>query len=540
MNLQNENIADKNTLVKMPWPHMQIRLIRAKETYLLANRGGFKTSLGGAPYVMDCAYEFPRGSGAIVGPSFEHLYDNTVNALIKALIDMGFSEDKHFVVRKKPPENWPKPYIQISSKKYDNLITWHTGFTQHLVSLERIGSSNALSVVCGFFDEAKLLDQATLMNEVFPIFRPFKNMPEHWKQSGLFMSKFFATDKLESPNRINWLLKMREKNDPVKNDVIITLQLALDQLKQEYLQSGVNRKLELKRYIKDLELRLSGLRKNLTLYIEANHEHTKLIQGEEWYQDKVDNLKDYELKVAIRNEDPTRPEDGYYPDFDTAVHCYSGKQDYDPGKPLIISADYQHSVSPIPIAQISKLPGADKESLNYIDEEYTLAPEGLELAVQRFCERYKNHKNKRIYYVYDSTATPKRNDASTYYLTVLNILKLYKWKVTKIFTGRQPGHYQKYISTKAWLRNEKGKTMDIRINQDKCKKMIVSITAAEAVIENGETKKQKKYENTARYPKLDQSETTHFSDAWDMTNHAVLKLNRIGKARGSGGSLGSR
>jgi hypothetical protein len=326
---QLNNVEEKVTRVKMPWPHMQIRLIRPKETYFVANRGGFKTSLGMAPYTQDCAYEFPRGSSVIVGPSFEHLYDNTVNALMKALADMGFEEDTHYVVRKKPPEDWPKPFIDIATKKYDNLITWHTGFTEHLISLQRTGSSNALSVVCGKFDEAKLLDQGKLMDEVFPIFRPFKGMPAHWKQSSLFMSKFFATDKLENPNRINWILKKREMNNPQLNEVVITLQLALNQLLQEYNTAGVNRKQQLKPHIKALEVRLYNLRKNLTLYIEANHNDTIAIQGQEWFDDKVKNLKPYELKVAIKNEDPTRPEDGFYPDYDTSIHGYRGLQDYD-------------------------------------------------------------------------------------------------------------------------------------------------------------------------------------------------------------------
>jgi hypothetical protein len=426
---QLNNVEEKVTRVKMPWPHMQIRLIRPKETYFVANRGGFKTSLGMAPYTQDCAYEFPRGSGVIVGPSFEHLYDNTVNALMKALADMGFEEDTHYVVRKKPPEDWPKPFIDIATKKYDNLITWHTGFTEHLISLQRTGSSNALSVVCGKFDEAKLLDQGKLMDEVFPIFRPFKGMPAHWKQSSLFMSKFFATDKLENPNRINWILKKREMNNPQLNEVVITLQLALNQLLQEYNTAGVNRKQQLKPHIKALEVRLYNLRKNLTLYIEANHNDTIAIQGQEWFDDKVKNLKPYELKVAIKNEDPTRPEDGFYPDYDTSIHGYRGLQDYDANKPFIIAADYQHSVSPLPLCQISKLPGSEKDSLNYIDEIYTLAPQGLEDAVQKFCDKYKGHQNKKVFYVYDQTATGKRNDAVEYYKIVINTLRKNKWRV---------------------------------------------------------------------------------------------------------------
>lgn len=528
----------------MPWPHMQIRLIRAAETFFVANRGGFKTSLGMAPFTEDCVYEFPRGSGVIVGPTFEHLYDNTLNALVKGLTDIGFEENVHYVVRTKPPDDWPKPYIQIASKKYDNLMTWHNGYTEHLVSLARLGSTNALSVVCGKFDEAKLLDEATLMSEVFPIFRPFKGMPEQWKMSSLLNAKFFATDKLEAPNKINWILKKRDRNNPLKNDVIISLQNALNILNDQYNAAGVNKKQELSPQIKALEVRLFNLRKGLLLYIEADHNHTQVIQGKSWYDDKVSNLKPYELKVAIHNEDPSRPEDGFYPDYDTTLHGYTNLKDYDTNKPIIVSLDYQHSVSPMPICQISKLPGEEKESLNYIDEVYTLAPQGLEDAVQLFCDRYRNHMTKRVYYIYDQTATGRRNDAVQYYKIVLSTLRKNRWSVVSVYTGQAPEHFDKYNNTKSWLQADSTE-MPIRVNLDKCVKMDISIKGAEAITRKkgntSVTRKQKKYEDSEAYPKLDQSETTHFSDVFDMINHAVIKLKKIKNGGGiGGGSLGFR
>lgn len=536
---QNDTVENKVTRVKMPWPHMQIRLIRAPETFFVANRGGFKTSLGMAPFTEDCVYEFPRGSGVIVGPTFEHLYDNTLNALVKALGDMGFEEGTHFVVRRPPPADWPKPFIQVAAKKFDNLMTWHNGFTDHLVSLARVGSTNALSVMCGKFDEAKLLDESKLMDEVFPIFRPFKNMPEHWKQSSLLYAKFFATDKLEAPNKINWILEKRKLNQPRKNDIILSLQDALNTLNTAYNEAGVNKRAELKPKIKAVEVRLNNLRKNLTLYIEADHTHTQLIQGADWFTDKEKNMKPYELKVAIKNEDPTRPEDGYYPDYDTAVHGYTMLNDCDPSKPLIIAPDYQHSVSPIPIAQIGRLWGADEDSLNYIDEVFTLAPEGLEDAVQLFCDKYKGHLCKRVYYIYDQTATGKRNDAVQYYKIVFKVLRKNKWKVVPIYTGQAPDHFQKFTDTKTWLQEADDQTMRIRINLDKCNRLNLSIIGAEAtIVRKGDkliTRKEKKYENTTKYPKLDQSKTTHFSDCFDMINHAVIKRKLI-KRKPSGTS----
>lgn len=519
---------------------MMVRLIRANNTWLVANRGGFKTTMGISFYEVDCVYEMPRSTGIICGPSFEHLGDNTLNPLFNALNDLGFENGVHYVLGTKPPEEWEKPLIRVdSSKKYDHMISWHNGTNQFLVSMAKKGSANGISAQWGVFDEVKLMNEKDLIDVIFPVFR---GNEKHFGHSPLFMSKFFATDKLADPAHIKWILEKKKHNDEDRMRIIIALQLQLNELKIEYNNSGKTKKEKLRPQIHAVEVRLSKLRSNLTFYTEANHEHTMQILGEKWYKDKERTMKDnpYELKVAIRNEDPTRPEDGFYPDFNKDVHVHYDNLDYNPNGFLIIAPDYQHSVSPIPIAQIGKLPDQSRPSLNYIDQVYTLAPQGLEAAVQKFCDNYQSHSRKLVYYIYDHTAKGKRNDAEQFNEIVVKTLKKNRWKVVEVFTGKAPIHYQKFIDTQSWLQEKDGKTMPIRINGNRCPNLITSISEAPAKITNGKTEKDKRYEDTTKYPTLNQADTTHFSDTFDMINHAVLKLNRIKYATLSGGALGFR
>lgn len=532
----------------MPLPHMLIRIVRPNNTFFVANRGGFKTTMGISFYMVDCVYELPRSTGIICGPSFEHLGDNTLNPLFNALNEDGFEQGVHYVFGTKPPPEWPTPFIRVDSvKKYDHMLSWHCGTNIFMISMAKKGSANGISAQFGVFDEIKLFKESELYDVIFPVFRG--NEERFYEKDGrkiffkdhpLFMSKFMCTDKLADPASIRWILKKREQNDHRKIDIIITLQIELTKLKDAYNSAGINKKQKLSPQINAIEVRLAKLRSNLTFYVESDHTHTMQILGERWYKDKQQNLKPYELKVAIHNEDPDRPEDGFYPDFNAQVHCHQVMEDYNPRKPLIISCDYQHSVSPIPVAQIDKMPGAAKDSLNYVDEVYSLAPEGLEDAVEKFCERYANHQRKVVYYIYDHTAKGKRNDAETYYQIVVRVLKKNRWRVIEIFTGSAPLHFQKYSDTKEWLTNKHNKSMDIRINSVRCPKMVISISGAPAKMQGGKTEKDKKYENTTKYPKLDQSETTHFSDCFDMINHGVLKLNRIKFSMIAGGGLGFR
>lgn len=513
--------------IELPLPHLKIRLVRANETYFLAGRGTFKTSRGISLYYIDCVYEMPRSTGVIVSPSFEVADDNTLNPLMKALDEFGFEQGVHYVKGIAPPKEWEQPYIKINSKKYDHIISWHNGSNQFIISLARIVSAHGISAQWGIFDEAKFMNQKVLQDEIFPIFR---GNEKYFAQSSLFMSKFFATDKLADPASIQWLLNKRSLNDENKINIIISLQLELDRLKAGYNTVGINAKQKLKVQINAIELRLFKLRKNLTYYAEANHLDVIPILGQAWYDDKVKNLKPYELSISIHNEDPVRPEDGFYPDFTKTKHCYQlqpGQSDYEPGKPLIIAADYQHSVSPICICQIGKLPGANKESLNFIDEVATVSPEGLDAALTIFIERYKNHPNKRVIYVYDQTATGRQNDRKEFYKTVIDKLKSASWRVTEVYIGKQPNHFDKYTDTKAWLRNETGDNMDIQINELRCPFLIKSIEGAPVKIENKETKKDKRFEDTIKYPTLDQRTTTHFSDVFDMITDAVIKKKKV-------------
>lgn len=187
-------------------PLMRLRLIRAKETYLLGSRGSFKTSNGISFYVADCTYEMPGASGIICGPSFEHLLDNTLNPLFNSLSKYGLVEGVHFVIGAPPPRSWPKPHIRVPSKKYDHIVSWHNGSNQYLISMAKKGSANGISCQYGVFDEAKFLNPEELKEIVFPAFRGNEHL---YKNHPLYLSKFFATDKLAELSKVDWLLKKK-------------------------------------------------------------------------------------------------------------------------------------------------------------------------------------------------------------------------------------------------------------------------------------------------------------------------------------------
>jgi hypothetical protein len=518
----------------LPAPHIEARLVSANETYMLAGRGTWKTSRGISIYAIDCIYEMPRSTGVGVGLSFEHLGDNTLPPLLQSWDEFGFSHGDHYVVGKRPPKDWPKPFLGMINEKFDHCITWHNGTVIPLISLAKKASANGISAQWGFFDEVKFMKQKELQDEIFPIFRGNEKYFGHCSK---YLSKFFASDKLADPAMIKWLLDKSKLNDERKNKIVIALALELNRLKQLYNGAAITTKQKLKPQVHAIESRLAKLRGSMVHYVEVSAKDVVYAYGERWLKDKKRNMSQREFEVSIENKNPDKPGESFYPSFKQEVHTYESEFDVDPGKPLILTGDYQHSVSPFNISQINKLPGREGVSFNYVDEVYTMANPtaepmpngngkqgGLSDAAQLFCDRFRVHIRKVVYYVFDHTAIGKRGvDEETHKDKVIRVLKSNGWHVIPVYTGMAPDHYIKYTDTDDWLNHKDEQAYPINISR-RCEKLIISITGAPAKTKNGKTEKDKKSETETT---LDQSETTHFSDTFDMANHAILKLKMI-------------
>jgi hypothetical protein len=525
--------------IALPEEHIRLQKIAAAEAYLLAGRGTFKTTKAIPLFVKRMVYSMPGSTGMMCGLSFEDMGNNTVNPFLGGLAELGYFEGQHYVIGKRPPSNWDKPFLGILNNHYARVMSWHNGTVMYLVSMEKKAPANGLSVQWGVFDEVKFQDERKLIDKIFPTFRG----NEQFQHLSCYLSKLFVTDKEADPAQIKWLLDKRKLVDHELIEMILTYQDDLDGLLEMYDHPDASKTFqkELQREIISLEEDLNEMRKGLVYVSEINIEDVRPYLSKEWYADKRRNSSPRLWKVVYMNEDPETAGDTFYPNFSKPVHTHERADDVDRNRAFIITADYQHSVAPIAIAQLSKLSWHDDITLNYVDEVYTLpdptekdiqengngSKGSLAEAVQLFCDRYKLHGKKVVYYVYDHTAKGKRINADEYFKIVSKILRKNKWSVVMVYSGKAPEHYFKYSNTAEWLKHEDANVPAILINARRCPKMITSITNAAAKTTNGKTEKNKDYENTTQWPGMDQSETTHFSDCFDMKNHAVLFLKKI-------------
>jgi len=518
-------------MITLNLPQMMVQMVQANTTLLLWGRGTGKTVGGIGPWMARVAEAMPGHLGGLFGKDYETLEKNIMPKFIQGMEMVGYLRDQHYVIGKRPPSSWPN--CLYSLKKWDKTIAWHNGTVFQEVSLFNRGSANAFDFQSGVFDEVKFMDKNQLEDEVYPTFRGFDKIFGHKPE---YLSKIYATDKYGDYLELKWILDMRKTVDQKKVETVIRLQLHLNDLYAALATAGRN-KSKVESYIRRIKQRLQFLRKDLVFVSEASAVENQENLGRKWLADKKRTMGAYEFDVAILNEDPIRSENSFYPSLSNTNLYNQERNDYSPDKPFHVAMDYQHSVSPMCVVQSGKLSEEPKQSINFIDEFYTLHPKGLRECIEMFCVKYGAHRNKIIYYVFDTTAVGERQSAKTYKDIVVTEFRTRGWNVVECFTGVPPEHYLKFEKMKQWMEGPEDQDKLIRFNADTCVKTLISMQASGAVVERGKTKKDKKYELTHRYPSIDQSETTHFSDCVDQL---LWYFFTIHKSSAQGGGIAVR
>jgi hypothetical protein len=162
--------------------------------------------------------------------------------------------------------------------------------------------------------------------------------------------------------------------------------------------------------------------------------------GEEWLLDKHRNMSHYEFQVSILNKDPTSAKSGFYSWLKPAAFYQPPFPTYDIDalQPLIIALDYQHSIAPLLVAQLSTLKHQSGIHLNFIKEFYTLYPLGLIDCLNLFASYFKHHINRTVYYIFDQTAVGKRTQAKPMCDIVIESLTASEFNVVQTYMGDTP------------------------------------------------------------------------------------------------------
>lgn len=472
------NLPEKK--IELNLPQIILSLSEFKETYLEGGRGLGKSFIV-ADRIKNIVEFMPRSKTAIVCRTFEQAFTRTLPSTINGLQQLGFIKGLHFWVGAKPPKTFKVPEPYEPPQVYDYCIVFYNGTIFQLVSLDKTESGRGFNFDAVIGDEAALLDYEKLMNNVLLSTRGNRDKFRHTWLHG--SNLFVSTTPVTAKGR--WFTKAQER--------------AIENPKEIF-------------------------------YLVAESQHNIKVLGEEYFKklrrELLPRVYNAEILCIRQNGAATM----FYNTYDYKIHTYLSSNDNylfsimrDEEKLLNKNCKFDADVNAMQPIDIAMDYGAKINCLvsgQQIGKEYRVqksmfvkSPKTMMDLAQEFCTYYKYHQRKHINYYYDHTANYKDGARTTTFADeITKVFIANGWTVNAIYCGQAPRHETKKLFFELAFAEKEPNLVPIRINQDNCQHLIMSIEGAGAVDSRDGIKKDKSPEK--QDDDLDE-EKTHLSDAFD-------------------------
>lgn len=452
-------------------------------------RGTGKSTILGW-FVKEAVKQMPRATGILVGETYQQILSRTLPSTKAGLEMFGIYEGIDYVVGKSGKSlGFEMPFQ--SPDKWDNTIHFSNGFIWIMVSNDQANAGRGInsSIVIG--DEAVLLDQEKLFNNVQTTNRS--------TCGGLY------------------------EDQPLCNAEIYASSVAMTKKGQ---------------WFTDLEA-LAKKEPWKVLFVKAPATINKHNLSKDWFERMKDNApSQMHYDAEIKNIRPAKVTNGFYPALNPKEHYYrysydndyleslgtNAKKkdfncrqdtDYMKHKPLIVTIDWGNFNS-MTVAQ------DQGDVFRKLKTFHVISPKIIDDLIDEEFAPYYEHKkqfNNVIEFYYDRNGNNKQaNSRLTFAEQAIECFKRNGWKViTKVRKGSEnPGHNDKFIVINYLLKY--GGTMglpQIQINENNCADLIVSLENAPAIPGNKPNTivKDKRSEKSKNTP---QEHATHFSDTFDI------------------------
>lgn len=450
-------MADKRVYFNKPQRLTQ--LIGANTTVIVAGRRTGKTDSIAAPFVLRNMQRMPGSTGGIVVPTFKHGLTNTIPGLLAAWRRWGYIEGLHYVVGRKPPKSFRQPIID--PKDYEHVISFYNGAVAVIISQDRPGSSNSLTLSWLLVDEAKFIDYAKLKDETLPANGGIKS---HFGKHSFNHSIMILSD-MPQTQKGSWFLHYRDKMDP---ELIATIEATVYEIwRTKERIRALNAKGEpvppyLKGYLRRLDRDLNKMRSVAVYYREYSSIENLQLLGENYIKQMKRDLTPLTFQTSILCQRIGIAKDGFYSsmreghkydandnqyldtlgyDYDFSTLDSRADKDVDPDAPICIGMDYNANINWIVAGQ------PRDRRLNVIKSFYVKFERKIPGLVEDFCRYYSEHRNKTVVYYYDATALGSNyavNDQDFHY----NVVKEFErrgWRVESVYLGNPMHHDEKYL-----------------------------------------------------------------------------------------------
>ena len=440
-------------------PQRLTQLIGANISVIVAGRRTGKTDSIAAPFVLRNMQRMPGSTGGIVVPTFKHGLTNTLPGLFAAWKRWGYIQGVHYVVGRKPPKSFAKPIIEPSD--YEHVISFYNGSVAVIISQDRPGSSNSLTLSWLLIDEAKFIDYEKLKDETFPANGGIKSY--FGKHS--FNHSIMILSDMPQTQKGSWFLHYKDKMDEELIDTIKATIYEIWKTKERVRRlkdEGKAVPKYLKRYLRTLDTNLNKMRSVAVYYKEYSSIENLQLLGENYIKQMKRDLTPKTFQTSILCQRIGIAKDGFYSsmreghkynasDFEyldslgydfapEAMDCRADK-DINPLAPICIGMDYNANINWIVAGQ------PEGRRLNIIKSFYVKFERKIPALIEEFCNYYMHHQNKTVVYYYDTTALGANYavNEQDFHWVVCHEFEKRGWQVEDVYLGNPMRHDEKYL-----------------------------------------------------------------------------------------------
>ena len=440
-------------------PQRLTQLIGANTTVIVAGRRTGKTDSIASPFVLRNMQRMPGSTGGIVVPTFKHGLTNTLPGLFAAWKRWGFINGIHYVVGRRPPKSFAKPIIEPSD--YEHVISFYNGSCAIIISQDRPGSSNSLTLSWILVDEAKFVDYERLKDETLPANGGIKS---HFGHHSCNHSMMILSD-MPQTQKGSWFLHYEDKMD---QELIATIEGTVYEIwrTKERIRAlnakGVAVPPYLKSYLRRLDTNLNKMRSVAVYYKEYSSIENLQLLGENYIKQMKRDLTPKTFQTSILCQRIGIAKDGFYSsmkeshkynasdfayldslgyDFNPNLLDCRADADVNPHAPICIGMDYNANINWIVAGQ------PNGRRLNIIKSFYVKFERKIPALIEEFCRYYANHQNKTVVYYYDTTALGANYavNEQDFHWVVCHEFERHGWQVEDVYLGNPMRHDEKYL-----------------------------------------------------------------------------------------------
>lgn len=462
-------------------PQRLTQLIGANTSVIVAGRRTGKTDSIAAPFALRNMQRMPGSTGGIVVPTFKHGLTNTLPGLLAAWKRWGFVNGIHYVVGRRPPKSFKRPIIEPND--HEHVISFYNGSCAIIISQDRPGSSNSLTLSWLLVDEAKFIDYQKLKDETLPANGGIKS---HFGAHSCNHSMMVLSD-MPQTQKGSWFLHYRDKMD---SELIRTIEGTVYEIwrtkeRIRALRSGEADPVPayLKGYLRRLDRSLNQMRSVAVYYREYSSIENLQLLGENYIKQMKRDLTPLTFQTSILCQRIGITKDGFYSsmreghkynasDFESldaafkslAVSGYGLEKaevndeqstltsnhspltsqcdaDVNTDAPIAIGMDYNANINWIVAGQPSG------RRLNVIKSLYVKFERKIPALVDDFCRYYAEHRCKTVVFYYDATALGSNYavNEQDFRWVVVHEFERHGWTVEAVYIGNPMRHDEKYL-----------------------------------------------------------------------------------------------